>query len=127
RAGDPIVAFGVPDQLLELVAPGVGALDRPPAAGLDWGGFALGGDLAGHATSSEFGPGLGAVIASVQVDRGRLWQRPEPGQGVQGRAEHRRVVAIGAGGHGAQRDAAGLGYRGALAALLAPVDRLRPA
>jgi hypothetical protein len=47
RVDDRVVAFGVPDQLLELVAPGVGALDRPASTGLDRGGLALFGDPAG--------------------------------------------------------------------------------
>jgi len=84
RINDRAMAFGVPDQLFELVAPGVGALDRPPSAGLDRGRLALFGDLAGHAPLGQRLAGRAAVIAAVQVHRGPGGQQPQPIQGVQG-------------------------------------------
>jgi hypothetical protein len=59
----------------------------------------------------------------VVQDVGLVGQRHEPVQSGQGGAQQGRVVAVGAGGDGAQRDAAGLGHDRAFAALLAAVDR----
>jgi hypothetical protein len=69
RVDDRVAAFGIPDQLLELIAPRVGALHRPPPAGLDRRWRAAFGDLAGHATLGQLRTGLAAVIAAVQMDR----------------------------------------------------------
>ena len=93
-------AFGAPAQLAALVAPGVGALDRPAAAGLDRRGLAPPGDLASHAARGKHLPAGLEVVASVQVHHRPGGQRHDLRDGVhggQGGGQQPVVAAIGRG------------------------------
>ncbi len=61
-------SFGADQQLLEAaVVPGVEPFDYPSTAGLQWESL-----LADHAMAAEFGqevPGLGRVVAGIEMDR----------------------------------------------------------
>jgi hypothetical protein len=124
---DPPGAFGAPAQLAELVAPGEGALHRPPVGGLDRGRGALVGELALEVALGQGGAGGVAVVGGVQGHRdvgGQRSQRGQGGQGcIQGRSQQRGVMAVGGRWHRGQRDAPGLGGQRALQALCAAVDR----
>src|SRR5215217_5947989 len=85
--------FGAPAQLAVLVAPGVGALDHPPAARLDRRWHPAGGDLADHAARGQDLPARLVVIAGVQVHDWLGGQQTHRTDGVQGRREQ-PVVAV---------------------------------
>src|SRR4029453_4121814 len=59
--------LGAPAQLAVLVAPGVGALDHPPAACLDRSWHPAGGDLAHHAPLGQHLPAGLVVVTGIQV------------------------------------------------------------
>jgi hypothetical protein len=122
---DP-AAFGAPAQLAVLVAPGVGALHRPAAAGLDRGGLPAGGDLAGHAPLSQHLPAGLVVVAGVQMHHRPLRQPCHHRQGVEGGGQQPVVAAIGRRCHHTQRDALRVGDQRAFQALLAAVHRAWP-
>jgi hypothetical protein len=118
--------LGAPAQLAVLVAPGMGALDHPPATRLDRCWDAPRGDLARHAAFGQDLPARLVVIAGVQMHHGTLGQRADHGDGVQGRGQQPVVAVVGWGGHRGQRYAIGLDGDRALEALLAAVDRAGP-
>jgi hypothetical protein len=122
------VAVGHPAELAVAVHPAVGSLHRPAPSGLDGGGHALAGDLAGKA---QFGEGLAgglAVVTSVEVAGALAGQQAAKlaDRGLQGGCQQRRVVPVGARGSDAQRDARSLGGDRAFQAAFAPVHRGGP-
>ncbi len=112
-------------QAVEVVVPGVGALDVPALPGLDRVLVTLAGDFAGHAADGELVAGLARVVAGVEVDDDVIRQRADPVEFVQRGGQQRGVVPVRRGEHPAERDALSLDHAGALHAQLAAVDRAR--
>lgn len=120
---DACVSFGADQQFPEAaVVPGVGPFHDPAGPGLEWGAF-----LADDRVAAEFGqevPGGAAVVAGVQVHGDLLGQvEAEAGQFLQGGAEQRGVVTVGAGDDAADRQAGTIGEQGALGSQFPAIHR----
>src|ERR1700745_1862287 len=91
---DILVAFVAALEAVEVVVPGVGAVDVAPLPGVSGGLAAFTGDGPGHAAPGEPAAGLLRVIARVEMDGDVLGQRPEVAEFVQRVGQERGVVAV---------------------------------
>jgi hypothetical protein len=94
-------AFGAPAQLAVLVAPGMGALDHPPAARLDRCWDAPGGDLAHHPAFGQDLPTRLVVVAGIKVHHRLGGQRTDRTDGVQRRRQQAVIAMVGRAGSAA--------------------------
>ena len=104
-----LAPLGAPGDLVELVAPGVRALNRPPLGVLDRRSDAFDRyfgtqPVLGRCLSSLVGP-----VGGIEVHGGLLGKRSEPVEFGQGGAEQRGVVAVTGRGHRSKRDAVAVG------------------
>jgi hypothetical protein len=67
------VAVGAAADFAEAVHPGIGPLDGPAFAGLDWGGYAFAGDLGVEAEFVEQVADALAVVAAIQMRGAVTW------------------------------------------------------
>lgn len=102
---DPDLALGADLQFLEAaVVPRIGSFHHPVDSGPQ--GFALGADFPIATQLGEQVPGLGAVIASIQVRGDLLWPSvAETGKAFEGGTQQRGVIPVRARGNAADRDA----------------------
>src|ERR1700745_3605396 len=120
---DVLVAFIAALEAVEVVVPGVGALDGPALPGLDGRLLALAGHLPAKAASGQLAAGLVRVVPGVQVHPDVTGQRAELAELVQRRGQQPGVVPVRRGEHAVQREAEPVSHARALHALLAAVHR----
>src|SRR5215207_1828544 len=119
----PPTPLRTPHKLLMSVAPGIGSFHNPPQTGSHGRRLALLGDLPCQPTSHQLTAGRGRVVGTIQMHLRPLRHLSQRPQGVKGLTQKRRVVTVGRGADGPQRDAFSVHHRRALDPPFASVHR----